>query len=100
MAMKLNTQQRKHLRGLAHPLQPVVMIGQKGSSPAVAQELDSALSAHELVKVSIRVGDRELRDQALSELAQQTTSALVQRIGNVGVFYRARKDKPKIVLPD
>jgi RNA-binding protein len=98
--MKLSTQQRKHLRGLAHALEPVVMIGQKGNSPAVAQELDNALTAHELVKVSIRVGDREQRDQTLSVLEQQTTSVLVQRIGNVGVFYRARKDKPKIVLPD
>ena len=98
--MKLNQAQRKHLRGLAHALQPVVMIGQKGNSPAVTQELDGALTAHELVKVSIRVGDRELRDQAIAELEQQTQSTLVTRIGNIAVFYRARKDKPKIVLPD
>jgi RNA-binding protein len=98
--MKLNQQQRKHLRGLAHALQPVVMIGQKGNSPAVKQELDSALTSHELVKVSIRVGDRDLRDQAINELEQQTQSSLVTRIGNIAVFYRAREDKPKIVLPD
>ena len=97
--MNLSQQQRKHLRGLAHALNPVVMVGQHGFSSAVAKELDGALDAHELVKVSIRVGDRDLRDQTLAELAQHTNSTMVQRIGNIGVFYRARKDQPRIVLP-
>ena len=98
--MNLTQNQKKHLRGLAHALNPVVMVGQHGASPAVAKELDGALTTHELIKVSVRVGDRELRDQTLSELAQQTGSVMVHRIGNVGVFYRPRKDKPKILLPD
>ena len=58
-----------------------------------------ALGAHELVKVKARVGDREERDNILAELAKQSGSSLVQRIGNVGVFYRPHKDKPKIILP-
>jgi len=98
--MHLTQQQRKHLRGLAHALNPVVMVGQHGATPAVVKELDGAFTAHELIKVSVRVGDREARDAALAELAQQTASALVQRIGNIGVFYRPRKDQPRIVLPD
>jgi RNA-binding protein len=98
--MQLNERQRKHLRGLAHGRDPIVLIGQGGASAAVANELDIALTAHELVKVKARVGDREVRDEILEELAKQTGSALVQRIGNVGVFYRPRKDKPKIILPD
>jgi len=51
------------------------------------------------VKVKARVGDRDERDVILDELAKQSGSALVQRIGNVGVFYRRHKDKPKIILP-
>jgi len=98
--MNLTQNQKKHLRGLAHALNPVVMVGQHGASPAVAKELDGALNAHELIKVSVRVGDRDLRDQVLADLAQQTGSTMVQRIGNVGVFYRPRKDQPRIVLPD
>jgi RNA-binding protein len=95
----LTEKQKKHLRGLAHAREPVVMIGQGGLSPTITGELDTALGAHELVKVRARVGDREQRDGIFDELAQQTRSLLVQRIGNVGVFYRPRKDKPRIILP-
>lgn len=95
----LTEKQKKHLRGLAHSRDPIVMVGQSGLSSGVVSELDGALNAHELVKVSVRVGDRDARDAILAELATQTASTLVQRIGNVGVLYRAHKDKPKIILP-
>jgi RNA-binding protein len=95
----LTEKQKKHLRGLAHAREPVVLIGQGGLSPAIAGELETALGAHELVKVRARVGDRDQRDSIFAELAQQTRSALVQRIGNVAVFYRPSKDKPRIILP-
>lgn len=99
MNKPLSEKQRKHLRGLAHGRDPIVMIGQAGLSEGVTKELDGALAAHELVKVRARVGDRDERDLIFEELSKQTTSALVQRIGNVGVFYRPHKDKPKIILP-
>ncbi len=98
--MQLTEKQKKYLRGLAHGRDPVVLIGQTGASAGVTKELDGALQAHELVKVKARVGDRDERDELLDQLARETGSALVQRIGNVGVFYRARKDKPRIILPD
>src|SRR5688572_22751819 len=99
MQPNLTEKQKKHLRGLAHARDPVVLIGQGGLSPAVTAELETALGAHELVKVRARVGDRDQRDGIFAELSQQTRSALVQRIGNVAVFYRPRKDKPRIILP-
>ena len=95
----LTEKQKKHLRGLAHAREPVVLIGQGGLSPAITGELETALGAHELVKVRARVGDRDQRDSIFAELAQQTRSALIQRIGNVAVFYRPSKDKPRIILP-
>jgi len=99
MQSNLTEKQKKHLRGLAHARDPVVLIGQSGLSAAITGELDTALGAHELVKVRARVGDRDQRDEIFAELAKQTGSALVQRIGNVGVFYRPRKDQPRIILP-
>lgn len=95
----LSEKQRKHLRGLAHGRDPIVLIGQSGLSAGVIRELDTALSAHELVKVRARVGDRQERDGILDQLAAKTGSALVQRIGNVGVFYRPHPERPKIILP-
>jgi RNA-binding protein len=99
MQPNLTEKQKKHLRGLAHAREPVVLIGQSGLSPAIMGELETALGAHELVKVRARVGDRDQRDSIFAELAEQTRSALVQRIGNVAVFYRPSKDKPRIILP-
>jgi RNA-binding protein len=96
----LSEKQKKHLRRLAHPLSPVVMLGNAGLTEGVVKELDRALTDHELVKVSARVGERTARDASLDDLAKQTSSEIVQRIGNVGVFYRRRTDMPKILLPD
>lgn len=97
--MDLSEKQRKYLRGLAHGRDAIVLIGNSGLSAAVTRELDIALGAHELVKVRARVGDRDERNSILDELAKSTGSALVQRIGNVGVLYRPSKDKPRITLP-
>ena len=97
--MNLSEKQRKYLRGLAHARDPVVMIGQSGLSDAVTKEFEVALASHELVKVSVRVGDREQRDAILEQLGTQASAALVQRIGNVGVFYRANPERPRIILP-
>jgi RNA-binding protein len=97
--MNLSEKQKKYLRGLAHGRDPIVMIGQAGLSPAVTGELEIALGAHELVKVRARVGDRDQRDTIFAALAEHTASALVQRIGNVAVFYRRHKEKPRIILP-
>lgn len=99
MAQELSEKQKKYLRGLAHGKDPIILIGSGGLTPGVAKEFDCALGAHELVKVKARIGDREQRDTILAELAQQSGSSLVQRIGNVGVFYRPHQDKPKIILP-
>jgi RNA-binding protein len=96
----LSEKQKKHLRRLAHPMSPIVMLGNAGLTPGVVQELDRALSDHELVKVSARVGDRAARDAVLDGLAVKTSSEIVQRIGNIGVFYRRSAQMPKVLLPD
>jgi len=98
--MELSAGQKKHLRSLGHALSPVILIGQHGLTDAVVAETTSALEAHELIKVRARVGDRELRDEILVSLAGRTGSSLVQTIGNVGLFYKKKKDLPKILLPD
>ena len=96
----LSEAQRKHLRRLGHDRNPVVLIGNAGLGPNLITEMDRALSDHELVKVRARVGDRDLRDELLAELATATNAELVHRIGHVALYYRANQEKPKILLPD
>ncbi|MGO8829015.1 MAG: ribosome assembly RNA-binding protein YhbY [Steroidobacteraceae bacterium] len=98
--MRLSEKQKKHLRRLAHPLRPVVMLGNAGLTDGVVQEMDRALEAHELVKVSARVAERSARHAALDELARRTSAELVQRVGHMGLFYRRGRPLPKILLPD
>jgi RNA-binding protein len=98
--VQLSERQKKHLRRLAHPLHPLVMLGNAGLTDGVVSELDRALNDHELVKVSARVGARSARDQALDELARRTSALIVQRVGHVGVFYRPGKALAKILIPD
>jgi len=98
--MDLTERQRRYLRGLAHPLKPVIMIGDSGLTDAVATEAARALHDHELIKVRVRGAEREQRDAVLADLATRTGSALIHRIGHVAVFYRRRADLPKIVIPD
>jgi RNA-binding protein len=97
---ELSEKQRRHLRGLAHALKPVIRLGGAGLTDAVVKETARALHDHELIKVKAPGGDRGARDAIFSDLAQRTGSALVHRIGNIAVLYRPRADLPRIVIPD
>jgi RNA-binding protein len=97
--MELNEKQRRHLKGLAHPLKPVILMGNAGLTEAVIAATIEALSDHELIKVRLPGMEREDRNAALALLAERTGSALVTRIGHVAVLYRRNPDLARIVLP-
>ena len=96
--MKLTSQQLRHLRGLTHPLQPVVMIGDKGLNENVINELETALSFHELIKVKLRT-DRDTRNAYISEICEKFKAEKVHVIGQVACFFRRNPKKPVIALP-
>lgn len=96
--MAVNDKQRRYLKGLAHPLKPVVMIGNSGLTPNVLNEIELALSHHELIKVRVSGQERADRQHMLDQIAEQTGADLVMVIGHIGGFYRPA-DKPKISLP-
>jgi RNA-binding protein len=98
--MELSERQRKYLRGLGHALNPVLLVGKDGMTPAVIAEAKRALHDHELIKVKFRGAEREARDSGLAELATTTESILVQKIGHTALYYKRRIDKPGIVIPD
>ena len=100
-APELSEKQRRHLRGLAHELKPIIRLGNAGLTDAVATETARALHDHELIKVKAPgSGDRTARDALFTELAQRTASALIHRIGNVAVLYRPHATLPRILIPD
>ena len=94
----LTPAQRQHLKCLAHGLQPVVMIGNHGLTPAVLKEIELSLAAHELIKVKAGSDEVETRRAWMDEICSTTGGAPVQQIGKVLVIYRAAT-KPVIPLP-
>ncbi|MFJ1268430.1 ribosome assembly RNA-binding protein YhbY [Legionella lytica] len=89
----MDTSFRRSLKAQAHHLKPVVLIGAKGLTEAVAAETDVALLAHELIKVKINGAEREDRILMANELCKQLSAELVQLIGNTAIIYRKNKDK-------
>lgn len=99
---ELNGFQKKHLRGLAHALQPVVYVGQKGVTAAVVDSLEAALSKHELVKVKfVENKEKDTKRMVSAELEKRTGSCLAGLIGHVAILFRSHPDpdKRKIHLP-
>lgn len=95
---ELKGKQIRHLRGLGHHLQPVVMLGKDGLSGQVVSATDAALEKHELIKVRLQEGCMLDRKDAAAELARLTASSVAQILGNTFLLYR-RGEKPQIVLP-
>lgn len=98
--MSLNNAQRKHLRRLAHNLQPAVQLGKNGLTPNFYKSLDTALNAHELLKLRF-TNLQEERKELSAEIEAQTGATLVSMVGYTAIYYRENPDpdKRKIVLP-
>jgi RNA-binding protein len=94
--MSITAKQRQFLKGLAHPLSPVVRVGKSGVSDSVIAETNKSLQAHELIKVRI---DGEERRELAEKLAAATESHLAGIIGKTAILYRRRDENPKIKLP-
>lgn len=100
MKIELSPVERQYLRGLAHGLNPVVMIGNNGVTDAVIREIAVNLDAHELIKIRVLGDDRELRQQYLERICDELSAAPVQHLGKLLIIYRASStDKPRITLP-
>ncbi len=87
----LDARRKKALKQQAHHLKPVVRIGQKGLTEAVVAETNAALAHHELIKVHIAAGDRELRRETAEQLARACGARLVHQIGKVFVLWREKE---------
>ncbi len=94
--------QKKHLRGLAHSLKPVVQIGKEGITDGVIRAIDDCLFRHELIKVKFTdVKEKGQKEAITDEFAAKTGSELVGMIGHTAILYRRQADpeKQKIVVP-
>lgn len=102
----LTSKQRRFLKGKAHSLKPVVLLGQHGLTDAIVKEADRALTDHELIKV--RLGDLAGPDQKESDarkaaaelLARRARADVVGLVGKIVILFRADPEQPRFKLPE
>jgi RNA-binding protein len=97
--MALSQAQKKHLKGLAHHLKPVLILGQHGVTESLLNEMGVGLDAHELIKVKLHAADRTERDALIERLTQASGATFIHRIGNMAVFFRRNEKQPRVALP-
>lgn len=93
MPAALSSRERSFLKARAHSLEPVVRIGHAGITPELTAEVDRALTAHELIKVSIAVEDRDDRRAVGDALAGRVDATPVHRVGKVLILWRPRREE-------
>jgi len=93
--INLTPTQRREKRADAHHLDPVVMVGGEGLTPAVVKETDAALNAHGLIKVRVQGDDREAREAMFVQLCDELNAAPIQHIGKLLVLWRPVPEKAK-----
>lgn len=96
--MNLNKKQIQYLKGVAHSLKPIVLLGNNGLTEAVVAEIDYSLNHHELIKVKIPTDDRETKGLIVEAICRETQATKVQVIGKTLVIYRQSEDH-KIRIP-
>ena len=95
----LNSTQRAFLRKMAQTLTPIFQIGKNGLSENLIMQVNDALEAHELVKITLLNTIPDKKKSIASELANAVEADIVHLIGNKLTLYKPSKENPTIVLP-
>jgi len=91
---KLSGKEKKYLRGLAHALNPVVIIGKNGYTGQVETQIDEALTAHELIKIKFIDYIDEKNDIAAG-IEEKLGCECCGSVGHTFIFFRQNEDPAK-----
>jgi RNA-binding protein len=97
--LTLTNPQKRHLKALAHARKPIIIIGDKGMTPAVLHETLLALDHHELIKIRVNAEDRATREAMIEEVCAMSGATLVQRVGHIATLFRRNPEAPRIEWP-
>jgi len=96
--LPITISERRDLKARAHPLSPVVTIGNAGLSEAVMAEIAASLKIHELIKIRVMSDDRTLRETMHTTICTQLNAAAVQHIGKILVVYLPNPEANEIEI--
>ena len=99
----MTSRQRAYLKSLAMTMDPIFQVGKSSVTPELTAAIDEALTARELIKLSVLQNCADNPKDIAVLIADRTRSQVVQVIGKKIVLYRENKDekngKKKILLP-
>ena len=90
--------QRASLRKIAATLQPIFQIGKQGVTENLMKQLDDALEAREIIKITILETAGENTKELCNEIARELGAEPVQAIGSKFTIYRRSEKNPIIEL--
>lgn len=96
----MTSKQRAYLRALSNKLDAIFQVGKNGLNSNLIKQVDDALEARELIKLTVLETAPEDNYSLAQTLSLETNSILVQVMGNKVTLYRAKKKNPKIQLPE
>lgn len=96
----LKGKQRSYLRGLANNIESIIQIGKNGLDEAVLKQIDEALTARELIKITILKNSLLDPYETCQDVCHSLKAEPVQVIGNKFVIYRRNDKKPQINFPN
>lgn len=97
----MNSKQRAYLKGIASTYESIFQVGKSSITPEVCNAVDEALSARELIKLSVLKNCADDPKDIAQILAERTRSQVVHVIGRKIVLFRqnTKKEDRKIILP-
>lgn len=95
----LTNKQKRFLRAKSHAVQPIFQVGKGGVNQNMVVQINEALEARELIKISVLQNCLDDKHYVAEEIVNQTRSFLVQVIGNMIILYKPSKENKQIELP-
>ena len=87
----MTSKERAYFRSLANTMQPIFQIGKNGVSDNTIKQIDNALEARELIKITVLETSGEDVREVAHELAREVSAEVIQVIGSKFVLYRKSK---------
>lgn len=95
----LTGKQKRFLRSKAHHLDPIFQVGKGGVNENLVKQINEALEARELIKVTVLQNCEDDKHVVASKIEEGTRANIVQIIGNTLVFYKESVEHKQIELP-
>ena len=97
----MTSKQRAYLKSISSTYEPIFQIGKGSITPEVCEAVSEALTARELIKVSVLKNCADDPKDVARMIAERTRSQVVHVIGRKIVLFRQnpKKEDRKIILP-